>query len=58
MRETTTYTLYNQSDACRMLDIAVTFTADFGEVVFGATKEAGPLGIRMRMSCVRTREPG
>lgn len=48
LRETTTYTMYNQSDACRMLDIAVTFTADFGKVEFGATKEAGPLGIRMR----------
>lgn len=48
MREATTYTVYNQSDACRMLDLTVTFTADFGEVVFGPTKEAGPLGIRMR----------
>jgi len=48
IREFTTYTMYNQSDACRMLDIDLTFSADFGEVVFGATKEAGPLGIRMR----------
>lgn len=48
MHEKTTYRMYNQSDACRMLDITVTFSADFGEVVFGPTKEAGPLGIRMR----------
>ena len=26
----------------------ITFGADFGEVRFGATKEAGPLGIRVR----------
>ncbi|MBE6570043.1 MAG: hypothetical protein E7658_07515 [Ruminococcaceae bacterium] len=46
--ETTTYTMYNQSEECRALDIDVTFTAKFGEVNFGPTKEAGPLGVRMR----------
>lgn len=48
MTETTRFTVYNQSEACRALDIRITFTADFGDVVFGATKEAGPLGIRLR----------
>ena len=41
------FTLYNQSEACRYLDIELTFTASYGDVVFGPTKEAGPLGIRM-----------
>ena len=48
LRESTRYTVYNQSDACRALDMEITFGADFGEVRFGATKEAGPLGIRVR----------
>ena len=48
MREVTRYTVYNQSEGCRALDLAVTFKADFGDVVFGPTKEAGPLGIRVR----------
>jgi len=48
MTEHTRFTVYNQSEACRMLDLAITFTADFGDVVFGPTKEAGPLGIRLR----------
>lgn len=48
MTENTRFIVYNQSEDCRMLDLSVTFTADFGDVVFGATKEAGPLGIRLR----------
>ncbi len=48
LHETTRYTVYNQSEACRTVDMEVTFTADFGKVEFGPTKEAGPLGIRMR----------
>jgi len=47
MRERTKYTVYNQTDACRALDVEITFTADWGDVVFGPTKEAGPLGIRL-----------
>ena len=46
--EKSTYTVYNQSDACRALDVEVTFKAAYGEVKFGPTKEAGPLGIRIR----------
>ncbi len=41
------FTLYNQSEGCRYLDIEETFTATYGDTVFGPTKEAGPLGIRM-----------
>lgn len=48
LHETTQYTMYNQSQACRMIDMEITFTADCGKVEFGPTKEAGPLGIRMR----------
>lgn len=45
--EKRTFTFYAQSPACRYIDIHCDFTASMGEVVFGATKEAGPLGIRM-----------
>lgn len=48
LHETTRYTMYNQSQACRIIDMEITFTADCGKVEFGPTKEAGPLGIRMR----------
>ncbi len=48
MTENTRFTIYNQSDACRMIDLCITFTANYGDVVFGPTKEAGPLGIRLR----------
>ena len=47
MKESTKYTVYNQTDACRALDMEITFTAEYGDVVFGPTKEAGPLGIRL-----------
>lgn len=46
--ERTAYTVYNQPSDVKILDIETTFTADYGNVVFGATKEAGPLGIRVR----------
>lgn len=46
--EKSKYTVYNQDEDCRVLDIETTFTSDYGDVVFGATKEAGPLGIRLR----------
>lgn len=46
--ETTTYTVYAQQDGCRYLDLKFVFTATYGDVTFGKTKEAGPLGIRMR----------
>lgn len=40
-------TFYNQKGNCRYVDIDITFTANYGDVTFGATKEAGPLGIRV-----------
>lgn len=48
LTERTRFVVYNQSDTCRMIDVIVTFTADYGDVAFGPTKEAGPLGIRLR----------
>lgn len=45
--ESRMFTFYNQSEDCRYADIEIVFTASYGDVTFGATKEAGPLGIRM-----------
>ncbi|HZK21309.1 MAG TPA: PmoA family protein [Oscillospiraceae bacterium] len=45
--ESRTFTFYNQSENCRYVDIEVVFTASYSDITFGATKEAGPLGIRM-----------
>ena len=48
--ETRKTTVYNQSEECRYVDIEVTFTASYGDVVFGDTKEAGPLGVRVNQA--------
>lgn len=45
--EKRTYTFYNQTAGCRYVDIEMMFTASYGDVEFGKTKEAGPLGVRM-----------
>jgi len=45
--ETRTFTFYNQRGACRYVDCEIAFTANYGDITFGATKEAGPLGIRV-----------
>lgn len=45
--ERRTFTFYNQSEGCRYIDIEMAFTASYGDVHFGQTKEAGPLGVRM-----------
>lgn len=45
--EKRTYTFYAQDAKCRYVDLEVVFTATYGDVVFGPTKEAGPLGIRI-----------
>lgn len=45
--ETRKTTFYNQPENCRYVDIEITFTANYGNVLFGNTKEAGPLGIRV-----------
>ncbi len=41
------YRFYAQGSDARYIDIALTFTASYGGVTFGKTKEAGPLGIRV-----------
>ena len=46
--ETTAYRVSDNGEGSDILDMTVTLTAAYGEVVFGATKEAGPLGIRVR----------
>ncbi len=45
--ETRKTIFYNQSERCRYIDLEITFLASYGDVVFGNTKEAGPLGIRV-----------
>jgi len=48
--ETRKITIYNTPATNRFIDLDVTFTANYGKVEFGATKEAGPLGIRVAES--------
>ncbi|TDG00555.1 PmoA family protein [Paenibacillus piri] len=48
--ETRTLTVYRTPAAGRIVDVDATFTANYGQVEFGATKEAGPLGIRVTES--------
>ncbi len=43
-------TLYNTSAQGRFIDLEVIFKASYGQVEFGPTKEAGPLGIRVAES--------
>ncbi len=45
--EKRTITFYNQTETCRYVDMEITFLASYGDVVFGNTKEAGPLGVRV-----------
>jgi hypothetical protein len=45
--ESRTFTIYNQSEEIHCIDVEITFTATYKDITFGATKEAGPLGIRM-----------
>lgn len=45
--ESREFTFYNQSEDCRYVDIEIVFKASYGPVIFAATKEAGPLGIRI-----------
>jgi hypothetical protein len=47
MDDERSYTFYVQSPQCRYVDLELTFRASYGEVVFGPSKEAGPLGIRV-----------
>jgi len=47
MNETTRFTLYNTPREAALLDVDITYTAAYGDVTLGATKEAGPLAVRM-----------
>lgn len=48
--EARTVTFYNTPSDCRIVDMEFNFTANKGQVEFGASKEAGPLGIRVAES--------
>jgi hypothetical protein len=48
--ETRTVSVYKTPAWQRIIDIDIVFTASYGKVVFGRTKEAGPLGIRVAES--------
>ena len=45
--ESRSFVFYPQDPSCRYIDVTVTFTAAYGDVKFGPTKEAGPLGVRV-----------
>lgn len=47
LSERRTFTFYGQPPKCRYIDLKIAFEAEYGDIVFGATKEAGPLGIRV-----------
>ena len=47
MNESTRYTLYNTTRAAAVLDVDITYIAAYGDIELNATKEAGPLAIRM-----------
>ena len=45
--DTTTITVYNTPESRRILDVSLTLSANYGDITLGATKEAGPLAVRM-----------
>lgn len=45
--EERSYTFSEVSDICVRVDIMLKLTANYGDIRFGSTKEAGPLGIRV-----------
>ena len=47
MDESRTFTIYNQGEQYNCIDVEIVFTASYRDIEFGATKEAGPLGIRV-----------
>ncbi|GIN55687.1 hypothetical protein J8TS2_00060 [Lederbergia ruris] len=47
MHDHRTITIYNTPASARIIDLSFTLSADYGRVELGATKEAGPLGIRV-----------
>lgn len=55
--ETTTYKIYATTPSKTVIDVHITLTAAYGDVTLGATKEAGPLAVRMADS-IRVQETG
>lgn len=47
LKDERTFLIYNQKGKSKYIDIELKLIAEYGDVEFGATKEAGPLGIRM-----------
>ncbi|MBR5519697.1 MAG: PmoA family protein [Clostridia bacterium] len=45
--ETTSYKLYATDASTTVVDVEITLKASYGDVTLGATKEAGPLAVRM-----------
>jgi len=45
--DTTTITVYNTNGFTKIIDVSLTLTANYGDVVLGSTKEAGPIAVRM-----------
>ena len=39
--------MFEKREDCMLVDVDLCFTAKYGDVTFGQTKEAGPLGIRV-----------
>lgn len=47
MDESAKFVFYHMPTLGRYVDVESTFTASYGKTVFGPTKEAGPLGVRV-----------
>ena len=47
MNESRKIDIFNINSDNKIIDIKIKFKADYGQVEFGPTKEAGPLGVRM-----------
>ncbi|MDP7638557.1 MAG: PmoA family protein, partial [Candidatus Hydrogenedentes bacterium] len=45
--EARAYRFYNGPESSRLIDMRITFRADYGDVRFGDTKEGGLVGVRM-----------
>lgn len=55
--EETTYTFYAGCPELTLFDMSITLVASYGDVTLGATKEAGPLAVRMAES-IKVMETG
>ena len=57
LSETREYRFYPTPATARLFDVTVTFTANYGDVLFGDTKEGGILAVRIRDE-IRGKENG